>query len=126
MSQLAVTIGFPHDQAKPPVVLTGPEIPLLRQRQQLKEAGAKRDHPTFAKVELWSSSGGLVKRKKFLKPGALTVATGAPKAPVEPPKAAPKSPAPVPAKSTPIKSSKPAAPTKVADEKAATSNPKTS
>lgn len=58
----AVTITFRTGGA--PCVLTGPEVPVHEQTAAFKTLVAQ-GVPDCESIELWTSSAGLIKRKKF-------------------------------------------------------------
>lgn len=62
----AVTIGYPHDSKKPPVVITGPEVLLHEHLDAAKKIASDRIHPTLSRVEIWDSMSGVRKTYKFL------------------------------------------------------------
>jgi hypothetical protein len=66
-----VTVGFPAKGA--PVVLTGPEVPFAEQLTRFRELAGTGKLPEGAPkcevVEVWSSSGGRVRRCRLGKGG---------------------------------------------------------
>lgn len=77
MSRSAITVGHPHGGGTP-TVITGPHVPLPEQRQAMRDRKAKREDPDFARVELWTSDGGVITKKRFDKPAKKAEAPKAP------------------------------------------------
>ncbi len=62
----AVTIGYHHDGGEPSVI-TGPHVPLPQQREDMRKVKTETEHPTFQRIELWTSDGGMISKKQFAK-----------------------------------------------------------
>jgi hypothetical protein len=65
MARRAITIGITHEGDKP-VVVSGPEVPFTKQKTAMREVRSTRAHPQFHTIEIWSSDGGVIARKKNL------------------------------------------------------------
>jgi hypothetical protein len=57
----AITLGYPHEGGTP-VLVAGPEVPIRKQRDALKEVIRRgKFHPGFHTLEIWESDSGCVK-----------------------------------------------------------------
>ena len=80
MSAYSLIIGHPHGGGAP-VVVSGPEIPLIEQRLRYKERYmTTRSDPDFMAVHLLESRRGIVKKRSFSKPEP-EITKGKPKKP---------------------------------------------
>lgn len=61
----AITVGWRHGQKSGPDIVSGPTVPIQRQLAEFKRLRGSRSHPTYAKVDVWTSSGGITKSSKF-------------------------------------------------------------
>ena len=77
----AITLGYPHGGGTP-VLVSGTEVPIRRQRDELKAIIRRgKFHPRFHAIEIWESDSGCVKYLRRLPKEAK----GKPAAPPEPP-----------------------------------------
>lgn len=81
----AITVGWRHGQKSGPDIVSGPTVPIQRQLADFKRMRGSRTHPVFAKVDVWTSSGGITKSSKFDHPSKKPEIT----APAATPPAAP-------------------------------------
>ena len=66
----AITLFVAHGEAHLRVLSDG-SVPIEEQRQAFKALKAKREHPEFSRIELWTS-GGVTKSHKFREPAGAS------------------------------------------------------
>ena len=69
----AVIYGAKHGAADPQkelVEVSGPSVPLAKQREIWKEFARTKAHPELGYAEYWTSDSGRTKRLKLSKPAA--------------------------------------------------------
>lgn len=65
-----LTIGHPH-KGDAPVILVGPEKRFGVHQDEMKKLPAGEAHEKFKLVQMWSSSSGVVKSRRFVTPAAF-------------------------------------------------------
>jgi hypothetical protein len=63
----AIIIGRKHGQ-KSLVLVSGPEVPIVEQKELFKDFQRDSVHDDFEYVELWTSDAGCVKDRKLISP----------------------------------------------------------
>lgn len=61
----AITIAYRHDGN--PVILADPSKALHEQKSEFKKLTVDREHEEFSRIEVWTSSSGVTKSRRFEK-----------------------------------------------------------
>lgn len=65
----AITTGTRHGTTVPEVI-SGPEIPLHKQREAFMKLRGVTEHADFQSMELWASDSGIIRKTRFSEPSA--------------------------------------------------------